>query len=194
MFYVRDSISQNYILQQVIRMSLENAERFLNDATLLINNSSYGHAFALTILALEEIGKATYCNWAKNGFIRIDNDFLKRLKSHKTKQRVIKEIVKLAILKTEVDNHGKSKKRRKAPIASESELNYILTKLESSQFKSVETFYGELEKMKQLALYVDISEDGIPSDPNFVTKDACDKYLHFVKTISTYAQDGLNQN
>lgn len=189
---MRDSVSQSDILQLVIRSSLENAERFLNDAVLLTNNSSFGHAIAFTILALEETGKAIYCNWAKNNFVKVDDAFFKNLRNHKTKQRVIKEIKKLIILKTEINNYRKNKKRRKIPFKSLPELDFFLTKLEeSSQFKSVDAFYGELEKMKQLTLYVDIDEDGIPSDPSTFTKDICDKYLRFVQTIFRYAKDGL---
>lgn len=57
---MRDGTSQSDILQLVIGSSLVNAERFLNDAVLLANNSSFCHAFAFAILALEETDKAIY--------------------------------------------------------------------------------------------------------------------------------------
>lgn len=188
-----DNVPQNDILQQVTTLSLENAETFLSDAELLINNSSFGHAIALIILALEEVGKAIYCNWAKNGFIKVDNDFLKGLKTHKTKQRVIKEIKKLDILQTEIKKYKKSKNRRKIPFKSKPELVTFLAELEeSSQFKSVDAFYGELEKIKQLAFYVDIDERGIPSSPHSLfSKDVCHKYLDFVQKVFIYTKDAI---
>jgi len=189
---MKDSISQNDILQLVIRLSLDNAEKFLKDAELLINSSSFGHAFALTILALEETGKAIYCNWAKDGFVKVDDDFLKNLRTHKTKQKVLKEVLKLVILKAEINNCRKSKKRRKIPFKSSSPPCLFLTELEESpQFKSIDAFYGELEKMKQLALYVDIGENGTPSEPGMFTKGVCDKYLRFVQAIFLSAKRGL---
>lgn len=189
---MRDGISRNAILQLVIRSSLGNAERFLDDAVLLANNFSFGHAFAFAILALEETGKAIYWNWAKNSFVNVDDDFFKNLRTHRTKQRVVKEIKKLAVLKTEIDNYRKNRNRCKIPFESLPELDSFLNKLEeSSRFKSVDAFYGELEKMKHLALYVDVDENGIPSDPSIFTKDICDKYLRFVQTIFRYAKDGL---
>lgn len=181
-----DNVFQNYILQQVITLSLENAETYLNDAELLINNSSFGHAIALTILALEEVGKAIYCNWAKNGFVKVNDDFFKGLKTHKTKLRVLKEIDKLIVLRTELNKYEESKNRRKIPCKSKSEMITFLTELEKSfQFKSIEAFYGELERMKQLAFYVDINQRGVPLSPRLFSKDICHKYLDFVQKVFT---------
>ena len=189
---MKDDISQNDVLRLVIRLSLENAERFLDDAMLLINNSSFGHAFALTTLALEETGKAIYCEWAMNGFVNVNDNFFKNLRTHKTKQKVIREIKKLIILKTEIDKYRKSKNRRKNPFKSSLELDLFLTKLENSaQFKSVDAFYGELENMKHFALYVDVGKDGVPSDPSVFTKNVCDLYLTFVQTIFISAKNDL---
>lgn len=188
---MKASIFQNDILYSVIKLSLDNAERFLKDATLLRNSSSFGHATAFAILALEETGKAIYCNWARKGFVKVDNDFLKNLKTHNAKQRVVKEIEKLAILKTEINNYKKGKKGKKFPFKSSLELDFFITKLEKSlKFKSVDGFYGELEKIKQLALYVDV-KDGILSEPNMFTKDVCDKFLRFAQFIFLSVKDSL---
>jgi len=46
-------------LNELIRLCLINAERFIEDAELLIEDDSYGHAFALAILAEEELVKAS---------------------------------------------------------------------------------------------------------------------------------------
>ncbi len=190
---MKDRNSQNDVLKLVINLSLDNAERFLNDASLLINNSSFGHAFAFIILALEEIGKAIYCNWATKGFVEINDDFFKNLRRHKTKHKIIREIEKLDILKTEIDNYKKSKNRRKIAFKSLPELDFFLAKLEhSSQFKSIEGFYRELENMKHLGLYVDIGKDALPSDPTIFTKDICEPYLDFVQTIFMAAKKRLS--
>lgn len=192
---MKDSIEQNAVLKLVIGLSLENAQRFLDDATLLINNSSFGHAFALATLALEETGKAIYCEWALNGFVNVNDSFFKNLRTHKIKQKVIRELKKLVVLETEVTKYRKNKNGWKIPFKSSFELNLFMTKLENSvQFKSIDALYGELENMKHLALYVDVGNEGIPSSPIVFTKDVCDIYLTFVQAIFTSAKNALLSN
>jgi len=191
MSFTTDNASQN-ILQLVINWSLENAETFLSDAKLLIENSSFGHSLALMVLALEEVGKAVYCNWARNGLIKVDDDFFKNLKDHKTKQRVFREIERLAILKTEINTCQKTKRRRRYQLKSNYEIFRFITEIEeSTRFKSIDAFYGELEKMKQLALYVDVDENGVPSAPSFFASDRCKEYLDFVQKRFTLVKDAL---
>src|SRR2546426_4824608 len=45
-------------LHQAARASVENAEAYIQDARTLIGRESNGHAFALLVLAEEEIGKS----------------------------------------------------------------------------------------------------------------------------------------
>jgi AbiV family abortive infection protein len=191
---MKDNRSKNNFLKPIIVLALTNAERFLNDAELLMDNLSFGHAFAFIILALEETSKAIYCNWAMDGFVKVDDNFFKNLRSHKIKHKVIREMKKLNILETEIDHYKRNKKRRKIPFKSLPELDLFLTKLEGSfQFKSVEAFFGELENLKHLGLYVDISRDGKATHPTIFTKEICDSYLNFVRPIFFAAKESLLQ-
>lgn len=44
--------------EKAVNLCLENAEQYIKDAELLIENSSFGHAYAFGVLAYEELGKA----------------------------------------------------------------------------------------------------------------------------------------
>jgi len=188
----RKNIQPDASLLLTIKIALENAEAFLNDASLLFSNSSFGHAVALTILALEEMGKAVYCNWAIKGFVKIDDDFFERLKTHKVKQRVHMEVERLAILSGEISKYQIGK-RRNYPFESGSEELRVISEIEAlPQFRSVGAFYKQLDKLKQLALYVDLSNDGVPFGPTLFTKDICQWYLDFAQKRFLVVKKALN--
>jgi len=46
-------------LEKAVHLCLENVERYIKDAELLIADSSYGHAYSLMVLAEEELAKTT---------------------------------------------------------------------------------------------------------------------------------------
>ena len=128
----------------------------------------------------EEIGKAVYCNWAINGYVRINNKFLKKLKSHRTKLKVLMEVERLALLQEEINK--KQTNKNKKHYYPENEVFDTLSKVEKMpEFTSIERFYLNLDKLKQDSLYVDIKDNFIPSSPDFITKDVAEFYLDFAK-------------
>ncbi len=175
-------IPSKQALKSLIKMSLDNAGQFLLDAKVLIDNSSFGHAYALTVLALEEIGKAIYYNWAILGFIKIDKNLAKNLKYHKHKQRVLMEILRLGIIDRGIKKHT-TFKRRKYPFRNIFELRKFLENVEkSTEFRSVGDFYESLEQTKQLALYVDVREGKLTS-PRFFDREMCEHLLQYVSKL-----------
>jgi len=50
-------------LENGVNLCLDNAEQYIKDAELLRKNSSFGHAYALGVLAYEELGKAVMCDF-----------------------------------------------------------------------------------------------------------------------------------
>ena len=58
-------------LNELVRLSLQNAERFIKDAELLIGDGSYGHALALTVLADEELVKTSIYHIGSLGLVEI---------------------------------------------------------------------------------------------------------------------------
>jgi len=179
---------QEIVLRYVIEMSLKNSETFLNDARLLINNSSYTHAFALIILAIEEMGKAIYCNWAKNGYIIIDKKFFKNIKSHRIKLKVLMEIERLAVLQDEINK----KQKDKSNIDSNDNKLDTLSKVEKMpQYKSIKEFYLNLDNLKQDSLYVDIKDKFTPTSPDFFTKEVSKFFLDFAHVRLTTVKNAL---
>jgi AbiV family abortive infection protein len=57
-----------------IRLCSRNARRFLKDAELLYSRRSYGHALALSVLALEEQGRKIMLVALKRNLIQMDKE------------------------------------------------------------------------------------------------------------------------
>ncbi|MCK4332223.1 MAG: AbiV family abortive infection protein [Thermoplasmatales archaeon] len=90
-------------LENCVNLCLENAKQYIMDAEMLIKNASFGHAYALAILAYEELGKAIMCIFGTFGCLFTNKDMLtpsikgwnKTFKNHVTKQwiqRIIDEL------------------------------------------------------------------------------------------------------
>jgi AbiV family abortive infection protein len=69
-----------------VKAIIDNAQRLLEDAILLAADGSYRTAIALTVLSLEESGKASLVLWQKLGFLKVEASALRH---HSEKQRII---------------------------------------------------------------------------------------------------------
>lgn len=68
------------------KLSLENAKSLIEDAKLLFDKSNYGHSVALSMLAIEECGKALFLFAGHEGIITLDEELWKIIfRDHKTK-------------------------------------------------------------------------------------------------------------
>lgn len=133
---------------QATERSLENAERWIEDARLLIGNSSFGHASALLRFACEELSKAFIC-WAVSERIypiesRIIHD---ALRSHEVKNRLL---VGFAISAKFLDKHS-------SEMASTTDFEEELSMDEFVEaFELLDELTSALEKVRQKSIYVDI--------------------------------------
>lgn len=133
---------------QTTHKSLENAERWINDAKLLIDNSSFGHANALLRYACEELSKAFAC-WAISERIYPVESKISRnvFRSHKVKNRLL---VGFTITAKLLIMYSKAKK---------STLDYD-EEPSINDFGEFAEWLNELilalEKGRQKAIYVDI--------------------------------------
>jgi len=92
-------------LINAFRLSIENAEQFIKDAELLIESSSFGHAYAFGVLAIEEMGKAFLFAVAVFLHHVYNKDLIEKKKlqnrrrnpftKHLTKQKFVKIVDKL---------------------------------------------------------------------------------------------------
>lgn len=75
----------NEELDTGIRLCAENVSRLLRDAELLLENNSYGHAIALSVLAMEEYAKKLILLAAKLNPGKFDNEVRDAFISHNLK-------------------------------------------------------------------------------------------------------------
>jgi len=72
------------LLRKVAIMSFKNAEQFIKDAEVLVKKRSYGHGFALAVLAEEELAKAVMYYLCAEGIFGINgkwrNDSIRHLR------------------------------------------------------------------------------------------------------------------
>jgi AbiV family abortive infection protein len=79
---------------RLARLCYKNAKRYLRDAKLLKKDRSYGHAYALVVLGIEQLGMAFYWFWSSIGLMKfLPKDFTDALntkpriqKNHEKKQ------------------------------------------------------------------------------------------------------------
>lgn len=68
------------------KLSLENSKNFIDDAKLLFKTGSYGHSLGLSMLAMEECGKAGTLLVINDGIMELDKELTKFIfKNHKAK-------------------------------------------------------------------------------------------------------------
>ncbi|HUV02503.1 MAG TPA: AbiV family abortive infection protein [Desulfobacteria bacterium] len=89
-------------LKDAVELCLENAEQYIKDADLLIESSSFGHAYAFGVLAYEEMGKAAVCIVWVLLYRHVNKDVLDKKKwrnkrenplmNHTKKQKIMKGI------------------------------------------------------------------------------------------------------
>lgn len=127
---------------QATKLSLENAEQWINDAELLIKNSSYGHANALLRFACEEIAKAYVCWLTSERIFPIENRVVRdAFRKHPVKNQVIIALI-----------YGlawRGSYRWKEP----SDQKII------EAYNQLKPMIDSTEKMRQRAVYVDIIWD-----------------------------------
>lgn len=185
------------ILREAVKECLDNVEQFIKDADVLIINSSYGHAFALTVLAEEELVKAFICHICAEGILPLSYElwWRKRFTNHLIKQacafglalscRLVELVQSIRKLIEEQVGEDFEKRRylarqklkefgdniRKQAISKRGEMYQFV-----QQFKT-------LQRDKEKGFYVDINfEDETLSSPKSVKKDEVVSYLNQVKS------------
>ncbi len=134
-----------------------NAERFYADARILYRAKSYGHAVALCILGMEEIGKKIVLNNVRAGILR-ENIGLELVRNHAWKLFELELGLFMA-----------------------KDFDVICERLGVEPFtlpeKTVRLLISrEFDRLKQAALYVEPYKGTSPLDPNFkrIAKTAID--------------------
>ena len=196
-------------LKDAVELCIENAEQYIKDAELLIESSSFGHAYAFGVLAYEELGKAVGCIFRVLFYMHVNKDMLDKKKwrnraqnplmNHIEKQKIMKGIDTVIeslypLFSAEELEISKEDKKGITKYFSDSPDSIIeLVQLASSyisEFKAdLEDLLEEsdrtakdftLEEEKWRGLYVDY-KDGKFISPKTVGKDDAIRFLADVK-------------
>ena len=130
--------------------SLENAEQWMKDAKLLMENSSFGHANALLRFACEETAKAYVCWLTSERMLPIDNEVVEDVfRKHRVKNEII---VSLLLFAQWISDNPKWKEMLNGDFAvSEEQM--------TESDKQFHVILDSTEKMRLKAMYVDINEE-----------------------------------
>lgn len=131
------------LYSKATKMSLENAEQWIKDAELLIENLSFGHASALLRFACEELAKAYICWLSSERIFPIENKVVRdAFKKHEIKNQVIIGLISVLTWRS---NH---------PLQIEISDQEIIEACNQLKAMIVST-----EKMRQRAIYVNMILD-----------------------------------
>lgn len=153
------------------KLIAENAERLISDSQLLFDHDRFASAFALAVLALEELGKIQLKRWATHTDVRNDT---KRYGYHQIKQAVVGA---LCLAEELVDSYKEFLSSNGFDLRHKSEITpgqLAQSKQDAAKIKEAATehmvrflnesphdrffelsFFGSIDKTKQAALYVD---------------------------------------
>jgi len=147
-------------LENCANLSLENAEQYIKDAELLIENSSFGHAYAFAILAYEELGKTLMCIFGmlvcwftnKDVITPTIKGWNKTFKNHVTKQIIMRVIDELhiAVYQLFYQRCGvKESEMKRLEVKDMKELTKKFIQSPDNAIKLIESIFSSKEKFEK---------------------------------------------
>lgn len=163
---------------------LDNARQIVADARLLSDHDRQSTAFALAVIALEEIGKITLRRWES-----IKPVTAKRKNLHIRKQSAAGALLIAAQMTLPLNDRDRSKDalRRLVAVAA----TVVFASLESDWIIAVEQ--GLVDKKKQLALYRDEQIPAALQGQKFQSDDV-EKIIFYCKAALDAVDDHLVMN
>lgn len=194
------------VLKRAVKLCLENAEQYIKDAELLIKNESYGHAFALTVLAEEEAAKVWIYYLCVQGILGVHGDWTKDILKHRIKQSfafMLTLMYKVGDLIYEIQEsvekmaEANSKKAKEIVLKKMRNFQERMVKSVTYQrgefYESLKWFKG-MQREKEKALYVDVNiERKRLSSPKTFNKSEVRKYLSQVEKRLEMTKEGVNR-
>ncbi|MBI4018376.1 MAG: AbiV family abortive infection protein [Candidatus Aenigmarchaeota archaeon] len=184
----------------------ENAKRLLADAESLFELGKWQSATALAILALEEAGKHFLIRWERGKQNETVSHKVKQVVSHKSKQAVLGSFyvadaaleATIKILNSKgirIRNESELEAWRAHILKTERGVEFynwffsreneelrtaMATSIMEHKFVHLgaKAMKGEIDKVKQKALYVDVGADGeVVSNPSFITREIAEEWI-----------------
>jgi AbiV family abortive infection protein len=152
-------------LNEGIRLCARNANRYLRDAELLYRNRSYGHALAMSILALEEHGRKILMIALKKKLTSVDKDLWKMMFRDHTQKIAMTFNIFTHALKHSPSEH---------------------------ELKEIYTGLPKVDLMKQRGLYVDYFRGAWHSPFDQDVKKRARSFISWVKTVIKDADSWLS--
>jgi len=192
-------------LRKVAIMSLKNAEQFIKDAEFLVKKRSYGHAFALSVLAEEELAKAVMYYLCAEGIFGINGKWRNDSIRHVRKQGFafgIAFMYELILMIEEAMDFARRKARRDATkfkVIFEKKIAEILQK-EMKLFASKRGDlydhlkpFEKIQEKRERALYVEAKlQKGEITSPRDFKKSEAKQYISHVKERLEVLKDEIN--
>jgi len=185
------------VLKEAVTLCLDNAEQYIKDAEALVKISSYGHAFALAVLAEEELAKAYVCYIHAESGLEIKGRWRRSLTEHRAKQAIqagfafwyklastmldIIDSVRREVEQGDIsENQAKDRLwRRMAEYPKRMEEEGSPESIEWDEYLK---WFKTMREDKERGLYVDIDfKRGRLSSPRSLTIDEVKKYLSQIK-------------
>jgi AbiV family abortive infection protein len=187
-------------LKSCAEHALRNAYQYIGDAKVLIRKESYGHAYALLVLSVEEIVKALACKERLEG--RLDGSELKDFFiKHMVKQKfvfrkLIEEVNPLTIMfyRPFLSNEAKSLIQRKQkevkPINGvfnyseiiKPEIEEIL-KQKDNILREISKMHEIMQKRKEIGLYVDFDSENKVISPAIIDKRETERLFEYTDSL-----------
>lgn len=195
------------LVKELNELCIENANRFVEDAELLIDAGSYGHAMTLSIFAIEETAKSCLCRLVIDGKMPLDKDWWDAFYSHQAKlsksfelfmplewgQAIGDFILEVYDLlrgrpiesKNRVETLGSGQnflENLKGLLEKSISSNRsILDVISEAYLETRENLTQELDIHRKSGLYVGIDETAKPISPKDVTKSDAQRFLNLAR-------------
>ena len=182
------------LLRRTAELSLKNAEQYVEDAEVLFKKRSCGHAFALAVLAEEELAKAVMYHLCAEGIFGVEGRWRRDSLHHIRKQQfafgiafmyelrlMVEEAVELAERKAKKD----AKKFKRVLQEKMTEILQDEQELFASKHGDVYEHlkhFEELQKKREKAMYVEVDlQKKDNTSPKDFKKSEAKQYISHVK-------------
>ncbi len=207
MKWYEDEKQARQVTRGFCRSTHQNAESLLNDAILLMSNGSCGHAYALTVLSLEEWSKWWSGVFIFMGLLKYEEYINSPRRNHPYKHISAIQILFILIYSDWFETSDKQEEAKelsmqflKGKISEKKHTKSMISLLKQDNSREsvtlletidqIEEFEIDprlLEKKRQRGLYVEIdTKKGGVFDPQQVRKPEVEPFINYMKELLSF--------
>ncbi|MFX0058381.1 MAG: AbiV family abortive infection protein [Candidatus Heimdallarchaeota archaeon] len=210
MKWYEDEKQVRQVMRGFCRSTHQNAENLINNAILLMNNGSYGHAYALAVLSFEEWSKWWNGVFIFMGLLKYEEYLTSPRKNHPYKHISAIQILFILIYSEWFETSDKQEEVKelsmqffKGEISEKKHTKFMISLLKQdnsreaanlldaiNQIEEFEINPRLLEKKRQRGLYVEIDrKNGGVFDPQQFRKPEVEPFINSMKEILNYTSE-----